>query len=166
MTYEQPRVYRGTGIRSLIDRALREMPNPRPPADWRVECILRFIDAQGGKLGWDLNHVCVELELGISGTHAAKLFTRHTGIGIREYAKQARLTLAAQQLRMTTGSVKQIALELCYRNPNDFCRQFKKMFSLNPTEFRAVYRQPLPFKDSDTSARPPVNVGRVGGGAA
>jgi len=165
MTYEQPRVYRGTGIRSLIDRALREMPNPKPPADWRVEGILQFIDAQGGKLGWDLNDVCTRLALGISGTHAAKLFTRHTGMGIREYTKQVRLTLAAQRLRTTTGSVKQIALELGYRNPNDFCRQFKKLFSLNPTEFRAVYRQPLLFKDSDPSTRP-ADGRRMKGGAA
>ena len=165
MTYEQPRVYRGTGIRSLIDRALREMPNPRPPADWRVEGILQFVDAQGGKLGWDLNDVCTRLALGISGTHAAKLFTRHTGMGIREYTKQVRLTLAAQRLRTTTGSVKQIALELGYRNPNDFCRQFKKLFSLNPTEFRAVYRQPVLFKDSAPSTRP-ANVRGLNGGAA
>ena len=165
MTYEQPRVYRGNGIRSLIDRALREMPNPKAPADWRVEGILQFIDAQGGKLGWDLNDVCTRLALGISGTHAAKLFTRHTGMGIREYTKQVRLTLAAQRLRTTTGSVKQIALELGYRNPNDFCRQFKKLFSLNPTEFRAVYRQSLLFKDSDPSAMP-ENVRRLSGGAA
>ena len=165
MTYEQPRVYRGTGIRSLLDRALREMPNPKPPADWRVEGILQFVDAQGGKLGWDLNDVCTRLALGISGTHAAKLFTRHTGMGIREYAKQVRLTLAAQRLRTTTESVKQIALELGYHNPNDFCRQFKKLFSLNPTEFRAVYRQPLVFKDPDTSARL-ANTRRLGGGAA
>jgi len=141
------------------------MPNPRPPADWRVEGILQFIDAQGGKLGWDLNDVCTRLALGISGTHAAKLFTRHTGMGIREYTKQVRLTLAAQRLRTTTGSVKQIALELGYRNPNDFCRQFKKLFSLNPTEFRAVCRRPDLSSESDISARR-ANVKRFGGGAA
>lgn len=154
MTYEQPLVSRGTGVRFLIDRALREMPNPRPPADWRVEGIRRFIDARGGKLGWDLNRVCAQLELGISGSRAAKLFSQHIGIGIREYAKQVRLTLAAQQLRMTKGSVKQIALELGYRNPNDLRRQFKKLFRLNPTEFRAVCWQPVLFKESDISARP------------
>ena len=165
MTYEQPRLHRGTGIRSLIDRALREMPSPRPPTDWRVEGILRFIDEQSGKLGWDLNDVCAQLELGISGTHAAKLFTRHTGIGIREYAKQARLTLAAQQLQTTTGSVKRIALELGYRNPNDFCRQFKKLFSLNPTEFRAVCRRRDLSRESDIATRP-LNVKRFSGDAA
>lgn len=165
MTYEQPRLHRGTGIRFLIDRALREMPSPRSPTDWRVDGILRFIDEQSGKLGWDLNDVCTQLELGISGTHAAKLFTRHTGMGIREYAKQVRLTLAAQRLRMTTGSVKEIAFELGYRNPNDFCRQFKKLFSLNPTEFRAVCRRPDLSGESDIATRP-LNVRRLSGDAA
>lgn len=165
MAYEQPRLHRGTGIRSLIDRALREMPNPRPPSDWRVEGILRFVDEQSGKLGWDLNDLCTQLELGITGTHAAKLFTRHTGMGIREYAKQVRLTLAAQQLRTTTVSVKQIALELGYRNPNDFCRQFKKLFSLNPTEFRAVCRRPDFSRGSSLSTHP-ANARRFTGDAA
>ena len=164
MIYDS-RVYDLTAVTSVADRALREMPTPRPSADWRVEGLVRFIDKQGGKLGWDLNRICAQLELGISGSHAAKLFTRQTGMGIREYAKQVRLTVAALQLRTTADSVKQIALELGYRNPNDLRRQFKKLFSLNPTEFRAVYRQAIVLKESDISSHT-ATVRRLAGGTA
>jgi methylphosphotriester-DNA--protein-cysteine methyltransferase len=165
MIYEEPRIYRVAVARSVVNRTLGEMAKPSPPADWRVEGLLRFIEKEGGKLGWDLNGVCAQLQLGISGSHAAKLFSRHTGMGIREYAKQVRLTRAAMKLRTTPDSVKQIALDLGYRNPNDLRRQFNKLFSLNPTEFRAMYRQPVCLKDSEIS-RITANVRRLGRGAA
>jgi AraC-like DNA-binding protein len=61
-------------------------------------------------------------------------------MGVREYAKQRRLTLAARQLRTTTESVKRIALDLGYRTPNDLRRQFRRMFQQSPTEFRNAER--------------------------
>ena len=164
MIDEALRFYRASGLSSTLDR-LREMPNLRRSVDWRVERILHFIDTQGGKLGWDLNQLCAQLELGISGSHAAKLFSRHTGIGIREYAKKQRLTLAAQHLRSTTDSVKQIALELGYRTPNDLRRQFKKLFYLNPTEFRTAHRQAMVSERTRVSAVP-GNLIRFRGGKA
>jgi AraC-like DNA-binding protein len=136
MIYKAQGVGRASGPGSVLDHSLRETSNLQRSGDWRVERILHFVDAQDGKFGWDLNQLCKQLELGISASHAAKLFNRHTGIGIREYIKQRRLTLAAQQIQSTTDSVKRIALELGYRTPNDLRRQFKKQFCLTPTEFR------------------------------
>jgi AraC-like DNA-binding protein len=129
--------------RSVPSGGPLEMVTPKRSSDWRVLRILHFVDTHNGRLGWDLDELCVRLELGITGSHAAKLFTKHTGIGIREYAKERRLELAAQQLRSTTDSIKQIALELGYTTPNDLRRQFKKRFRLNPTEFRTIHRRSL-----------------------
>jgi AraC-like DNA-binding protein len=165
MFSEATGVYRASGRGSTVAHSVCEMSNPRQVADWRVGCILRFIDTQGGKLGWDLNQLCAQLELGISGSHAAKLFRRHTGIGVRQYAKQQRLTLAAQQLRSTTDSVKHIALERGYRTPNDLRRQFKKLFSLNPTEFRKAYRKAVVPKRTGAPVVP-INTIRFGRGKA
>ena len=151
--------------RSGIYGGMGEPTGPKRPIDWRIERILRFVDMHDGKLGWDLNELCVHLQLGITGPHAAKLFSRQTGIGIREYAKQRRLMLAAQQLQGTTDSVKQIALELGYRTPNDLRRQFKKRFCLNPTEFRTVHRQTTDHKRTGISFFP-GNLVRFKGGKA
>lgn len=142
--------------RSAVAASLDGSARPKRPIDWRVERILQFVNTHDGKLGWDLNDLSLHLELGITGQHAAKLFIQQTGIGIRQYAKERRLAFAAQQLRGTTDSVKQIALELGYRTPNDLRRQFKKRFFLNPTEFRTAQDQItipkptgiLPFPDN------------------
>lgn len=150
---------------SAVAARLGESTRPKRPIDWRVDRILQFVDTHDGKLGWDLNDLCLHLELGITGPHAAKLFSRQTGIGIREYAKERRLALAAQQLRGTTDSVKQIALELGYRTPNDLRRQFKRRFSLNPTEFRTAHHQSTVSKR--TGILPfPNNLMRLQGGKA
>jgi AraC-like DNA-binding protein len=163
MGYQAPQVRHATSPSSDLNGGLDKAPASKRPADWRVERILHFVNTQDGKLGWDLSELCVQLELGITGSHAAKLFSRHTGTGIREYAKERRLTLAAQQLRSTTDSVKLIALELGYRTPNDLRRQFKKRFCLNPTEFRTAYRQATIPKRAEVSGFP-ANVVRFEGG--
>jgi len=163
MGYKAPQVRHATSPSSDLNGGLDKAPACKRPADWRVEQILHFVNTQDGKLGWDLSELCAQLELGITGSHAAKLFSRHTGTGIREYAKERRLTLAAQQLRSTTDSVKQIALELGYRTPNDLRRQFKKRFCLNPTEFRTAYRQAIIPKRAEVSGFP-ANVVRFEGG--
>jgi len=163
MTYEAPRVHDTSSITAVLDRRLHQTAQLPAPVDWRIQRIVRFIEEQDGKLGWNLDNLCALLQLGISGSHAAKLFVRHVGIGIREYAKQRRLRVAAEQLRRTTDSVKTIALSLGYRTPNDLQRQFKRLFALNPTEFRTAYRQPVLFKQSDISAQT-TKGRRLGGG--
>jgi AraC-like DNA-binding protein len=165
MGYKALQIYHATSLSSDLNGGLDKAPASKRSADWRVERILHFVNTQDGKLGWGLSELCVQLELGITGSHAAKLFSRHTGTGIREYAKERRLTLAAQQLRSTTDSVKQIALELGYRTPNDLRRQFKKRFCLNPTEFRTAYRQATFAKRAGVSGFP-ANVVPFGGGKA
>jgi AraC-like DNA-binding protein len=163
MGYKAPQVRHATSPSSDLNGGLDKAPSSKRPADWRVEQILHFVNTPDGKLGWDLSELCAQLDLGITGSHAAKLFSRHTGTGIREYAKERRLTLAAQQLRSTNDSVKQIALELGYRTPNDLRRQFKKRFCLNPTEFRTAYRQATIPKRAEVSGFP-ANVVRFEGG--
>lgn len=164
MGYKARQMGHATSLSSDLNGGLDKAPASKRRADWRVERILHFVNTQDGKLGWDLSELCVQLDLGITGSHAAKLFSRHTGTGIREYAKERRLTLAAQQLRSTTDSVKQIALELGYRTPNDLRRQFKKHFCVNPTEFRTAFRQATFLKRAGVSG--PANMVRFGGGKA
>lgn len=112
-----------------------------PRTDWRVERLQRFINGEHGKLGWNLDRLCKQLDLGVSGSQGAKLFRKHMGIGIREYSKRERLAAAAEKLGTTSLSVKEISADLGYRNQTDFWRQFRQLFFLNPTEFRIAYRQ-------------------------
>jgi methylphosphotriester-DNA--protein-cysteine methyltransferase len=112
--------------------------------DWRAEELQRFINSAHGKLGLNLDNICKHLDLGVSGSYGARLFKKHTGLGIREYAKRKRLALAAHQLANTTLSVKEIAADLGYRSQTDLSRQFRQLFQLNPRRYRDVYRRATP----------------------
>jgi len=107
--------------------------------DWRVAKLLQYIDRQNG-VTWNLEHICRELRLGISPPYAARLFERHTGQGLRNYAKRKRLLKAVEQLIATDLPIKVIAAELGYRKPFDLARTFEAQYSLTPTRFRNANR--------------------------
>ncbi len=139
MNYERPRIEHlfPTSVTAQQVFAVHEMGCA---IDWRVRKLQEFIDGNDGKTGWDLRAVCQHLQLGISSGHAAKIFKRLTGIGLREYAKRRRLKTAADRLKCTPGPVKEIAADLGYRSPRDLARRFKQVFQLTPTEFRRTHR--------------------------
>jgi AraC-like DNA-binding protein len=136
MTYEKPSIrFLGT-----VDHFLRQLNPPQkqkePDIDQRVMKLMRFVDDRSGRIYQNLDAACRELKMEVSGEHAARLFKRHTGFGLRQYAKQKRLAAAADLLANTPLSVKEIAAELGYQTPINFYRRFKGAFGLAPTAFR------------------------------
>src|SRR5260370_7670054 len=79
--------------------------------------------------------------MGFSGSDAGRVFKKQIGRGVREYTKRKRLAVAADKLKTTTLSIKEIAADLGYKSQSDLSRQFKRLFRLNPTEFRIAHRQ-------------------------
>jgi AraC-like DNA-binding protein len=136
MVYEPPAVrYRGV-LNEVLSRLFLPSCSELSTEDGRIVRLVGFIDAHDGSIGWDLERACRELKLDISGAHAARLFKRCTGLGIREYAKRRRLSLAAERLRTTDIPVKTIAAEFGYQSLPHFSRRFKDQFGLSPIEFR------------------------------
>ena len=109
--------------------------------DWRISRLRDHIDMEYGKLGLNLDRLCQRLDLRISGSHAAKLFKRQFGVGIRDYTTRKRLIAAAEKLKTTKLSVREIAADLGYKRQTDLQRQFKRLFSLNPSQFRRAKLQ-------------------------
>jgi len=136
MVYEPPAVQYHGALSDILRGIFPRLRKRRPGMDRRIELILHSIDSHKGSIGWDLDHACREVRLDISSAHAARLFKRHTGLGVREYARKKRLLMAAQRLKTTDLSVKEIAAEFGYKTPFDFSRVFKKEFRLSPTAFR------------------------------
>jgi AraC-like DNA-binding protein len=137
MIYESPAIDRQAALKDVFHHMFLGTHGVRPKSDLRIAKLLEFIDKQEGSIGWDLQHVCRELRLDISGAYAARLFKRHTGVGVREYAKKKRMLIAAERLKITDLPIKVIAAELGYKALPDFTRMFKGHFHLKPTEFRA-----------------------------
>lgn len=146
MIYQPPKLQHRGILKPVLERLARQSFQRIPATssstrvDWRVERLQHFIKTAQGKLGWNLDRICKELDLGISGSHGARLFKKHAGLGIREYAKRTRLAAATDKLKTTTLSVKEIAADLGYRSQTDLSRQFKQLFCLSPTEFRIAHR--------------------------
>src|ERR1700688_3522683 len=98
MIYESPAIERQAALKDVFHQTFLGTRGVGPKGDLRIAKLVEFIDKQEGSIGWGLQHVCRELRLDISGAYAARLFKRHTGIGIREYAKEKRLLTAAERL--------------------------------------------------------------------
>jgi AraC-like DNA-binding protein len=107
--------------------------------DPRVAKLLEAINGHSGAMDFNLEHACRELQLDISPAHAARIFKRDTGVGIREYVTKQRLLMASARLAATDLPIKVIATDLGYRQASDFTRFFKRQRLLNPSRFR---RQP------------------------
>jgi AraC-like DNA-binding protein len=106
--------------------------------DWRIKKLKEFIDTNVENAAWNFDKVCRQLRLGISVYQASRLFGRSIGIGLRKYATRQRFERAANKLRNTSSSIKEIAAELGYQWAEDFARGFKKEFGLSPTEYRQL----------------------------
>lgn len=137
MNYARPRIQRLFSS-PLMRRPTLAMPEREGTSDWRVRKLREFMEASSGKTGGDLRALCRHLQLGITASHASKLFKRLMGIGPREYAKRLRLKRAADRLRGSGRLIKEIAADLGYQSPRDLARRFKKVFHLSPTEFRKM----------------------------
>jgi AraC-like DNA-binding protein len=136
LNYETPAVRYQGALRDLLCCLLPCSPLARITGDQRIAELTDFIDRRDGRIGWNLEDTCRELKLNISAAYAARLFKRSTGLGIREYAKNRRLSAAAKFLAATDFSVKAVAVECGYRSPPDFTRRFKEYFHLTPSDFR------------------------------
>ena len=106
--------------------------------DWRIKKLKEFIDTNIENAAWNFDEVCQQLHLGISVYQASRLFGRSIGVGLRKYATRRRFENAAEKLRNTSRSIKEIAAELGYQWPEDFARGFKKEFRLSPTDYRQL----------------------------
>jgi AraC-like DNA-binding protein len=136
MAYESPVLRQHGTLGEVLLRLLPPQDQAVPNIDVRVRRLVQSIDIKIGSTEWDLEDACRELKLDISSAHAARLFKRYTGMGVREYAKKKRLTQAAKRLIATNLSIKAIAAEFGYRKPVDFARTFKQQYHLTPSQFR------------------------------
>ncbi|MGN0774081.1 MAG: helix-turn-helix transcriptional regulator [Candidatus Ventricola sp.] len=93
------------------------------------------------------------IEAGLSGTitlsdlsaaffmsegHLCRLFRREMGMSIIAYVKRMRMQRAAQLLRESEEPVSVIAARVGVPDPNYFCRAFKSVTGLTPSEYRAA----------------------------
>jgi len=106
------------------------------PKSCPVKRLLISIDCHCGNVAWDLKCICRELKLAVSASYVGQLFKRCNGQGVREYAKEKRLLMAAERLTASEIPIKVIAAEFGYRASGAFARRFKDSYHVSPTAYR------------------------------
>ncbi len=141
MTYERPDIKMMDTLDAFFARLLRKTFTLPADMDWRAKKLTEFIDSHAGKVRGSFDDLCIQLGLTMSGRQARRLFKGLTRISIREYAKNRRLVVAANQLRVTNMPIKAVAVDAGYQRTSEFARSFKELFHLSPMEFRTFCRR-------------------------
>ncbi|MCP3763061.1 response regulator [Domibacillus sp. A3M-37] len=91
-------------------------------------------------------HTSISLEevaeqIGISTYYLSRLFKERFQVTFIDYLKNTRLQKAKELLRDGTMPLKEITLNIGYKDPNYFSRFFKKEIGISPREYRNNYHQ-------------------------
>jgi len=78
----------------------------------------------------------VSKKAGYSKWYLQRAFRQYSGMGLGAYIRRRRLTLAAETLKTTSLSVKDIYILYNWNCHQTFTRDFKKYFGQSPIEWR------------------------------
>lgn len=73
---------------------------------------------------------------GLSRTYFSPLFKEVVGVRLRDYLLQARINKAKNLLSDINLTIKQIAYDVGFRDPDHFSQTFKKKTGITPTNWR------------------------------
>ncbi|WDC84358.1 AraC family transcriptional regulator [Caloramator sp. mosi_1] len=76
----------------------------------------------------------------ISYHYLSKIFKNEIGKGFTDYLTEFRIEKSMQLLSNKSLSIKEICQEIGYNDPNYYCKIFKKITGMTPTEYRAACR--------------------------
>src|SRR6266850_4516636 len=77
----------------------------------------------------------------LSCARLRQLFKKETGLSPFQYVKRLRMKRAADLLRRSFLSVKEVSFQSGWGDLSHFVRDFKKRYGLTPSEFRTRGRQ-------------------------
>jgi AraC family transcriptional regulator, arabinose operon regulatory protein len=106
----------------------------RPPEV--KERIAECVDFMKQHLGESLQLDRLAAVTNLSATQFGALFRKETGSTPMEYLIRLRMERACHLLEGTTLSVKEIADQVGYRDQAHFCRSFREMYQMPPSEYR------------------------------
>lgn len=74
--------------------------------------------------------------VGLSPGHARRLFVRTIGQSPKDFARDLRFRRAAELIRCTMLSIKEVSAHVGVKDLSHFSRDFKTRFGRSPTEYR------------------------------
>lgn len=84
----------------------------------------------------DVDMKKIAQNVGCSYTNLQKAFRKFNKCTMTQYLKEKRLETSLDLLRSTTNSIADIASMLKFANQGHFCKDFKALFGVTPSEYR------------------------------
>jgi len=81
---------------------------------------------------------------GLAPNHVSRLFRKEGFMRFNDYLNLVRVNRAKFMLQNYSMTLKEIAASCCYSDPAYFCRVFKKVCKVTPTEYRTHYTVQAP----------------------
>lgn len=97
----------------------------------RLRMVIELIDSNPASSVCDLAG-----KVSLSPTHLQRLFKRQMGIQLGCFIAESRLQKAAELLRSTNLSIKEVAHRVGYQHHSSFIRAFERRFAQAPKRYR------------------------------
>jgi AraC-like DNA-binding protein len=140
MQYERPAVEYLEPLTTFIYRSVPKLPDIPDNIDRRLLKITNYFDSEQGRERRDLEKLCRELSIGISGDRVARLFHQSIGIAFKNYIATKRFLHSLADVENTEDSLKEIAARAGYQTAAALTRTFKKTLLVSPKEYRNIVR--------------------------
>jgi AraC-like DNA-binding protein len=123
---------------SLLHASLRLLKSPqkqRPRKAIRTyESICLYVQENFHS---SITRESVARHFGLAPNHVSRLFRKEGFMRFNDYLNLVRVNRAKFMLQNYSMTLKEIAASCCYSDPAYFCRVFKKVCKVTPTEYRA-----------------------------
>src|SRR5690606_13986596 len=128
--YRQLRAEAQAALGKLIRSAESYRSRIGPDAAVRMR---QYIDAHASE---EISLERLAAVLHMSPYHLSRLFKEEMGMNYIDYLTECRIGKAKEQLADPARSLKEIAFDVGYNDPNYFSKVFKKVCGMSPTEYR------------------------------
>lgn len=105
------------------------------PDDYRIRKILESLEDDPARSFRELATL-----VNLSSSRLGHLFKLQMGVDLSHFLANERLQKAAELLRQTELSIKEIAAKVGYRHSSSLDRGFEKKFGMAPAEYRRNHR--------------------------
>lgn len=125
---------------SLLHACLRLLKAPQQPSPRKAvrtyESICFYVQENFHS---PITRESIAQHFGLAPNHVSRLFRKEGFMRFNDYLNLVRVNRAKFMLQNYGMTLKEIASSCCYSDPAYFCRVFKKVCKVTPTEYRVHY---------------------------
>ncbi len=118
--------------------------------DRRVQRIIALMKKDGGQ---ELSLCDMAKAVNLTAPHLCRLFKAEVGHPPLQYLKQLRMREAVGLLESTFLSVKEVMLKVGFKDESHFVRDFKAIFGVTPTQYRADFQNSGDLSEGEINNR-------------